>query len=49
MEQRGFLLSFRSSYLVERNIIQICLMGDCRREMLVGLPDLLARLGTPTL
>jgi len=42
LEKRGFLLSYRSSYLVEKNIIQICLMGevsedDCRRvvEVLV--------------
>lgn len=42
MEERGFLLSFRSSYLVERNIIQVCLMGnvsevDCRRMLGVFL------------
>lgn len=28
LEKRGFLLSFRSGYLVERNLLQICLMGD---------------------
>jgi aspartate aminotransferase-like enzyme/GNAT superfamily N-acetyltransferase len=28
LERRGFLLSYRSSYLIERNILQICLMGD---------------------
>ncbi|HLO26579.1 MAG TPA: GNAT family N-acetyltransferase [Geobacteraceae bacterium] len=38
MEQRGFLLSCHSGYLVERNIIQICLMGEatgeeCRRML----------------
>lgn len=27
MERQGFLLSYRSEYLLERNIIQICLMG----------------------
>jgi aspartate aminotransferase-like enzyme len=42
LEKRGFLLSYRSSYLVERNIIQICLMGevsddDCRRVLGVFL------------
>lgn len=38
LEKRGYLLSFRSSYLIERNIVQICLMGvveedDCRRML----------------
>ncbi|GFO56021.1 aminotransferase V [Geomonas sp. Red276] len=28
LERRGFLLSYRSKYLVERNIIQACLMGS---------------------
>jgi len=28
LEDAGFLLSYRSSYLLERNWIQICLMGD---------------------
>jgi len=27
MEQRGWMLSYRSGYLLERNLIQICLMG----------------------
>lgn len=38
LEKRGYLLSFRSSYLIERNIVQVCLMGvvgeaDCRRML----------------
>jgi aspartate aminotransferase-like enzyme/GNAT superfamily N-acetyltransferase len=46
LEERGLLLSFRSGYLVERNLIQICLMGDicegqCRSLLAVFL-DLLA-------
>ncbi|MEN3004042.1 aminotransferase class V-fold PLP-dependent enzyme [Dehalobacterium formicoaceticum] len=28
MEQKGYHLSFRSSYLIEKNWIQICLMGE---------------------
>ena len=32
MESRGWLLSFRSGYLLERNIIQICLMGAVTEE-----------------
>ena len=46
LEKRGYLLSFRSSYLIERNIVQICLMGivsedDCRRmlEMLMKVAE----------
>jgi len=46
LEQRGYLLSFRSSYLVERNIVQICLMGvvarnDCQKmlEALIGVVE----------
>ncbi len=46
LEERGLLLSFRSGYLVERNLIQICLMGDiCEgqcRSLLAVLLDLLA-------
>ena len=33
MEHRGYLLSYRSSYLVERNIVQICLMGEVTEEV----------------
>jgi aspartate aminotransferase-like enzyme len=39
---RGFLVSYQSRYLVERNWIQICLMGDYRTD---ALPDLLSVLG----
>ncbi|OUC06995.1 hypothetical protein RY27_17610 [Litorilinea aerophila] len=28
LEERGYLLSYKSSYLVERNWIQVCLMGE---------------------
>jgi aspartate aminotransferase-like enzyme len=38
----GFLLSYQSRYLVERNWIQICLMGDYRMDV---LPTLLQMLG----
>ncbi len=41
----GYLLSYRSEYLHERNWIQICLMGECVRETLTPLVDLLARYG----
>ncbi|MBU0765984.1 MAG: aminotransferase class V-fold PLP-dependent enzyme [Bacteroidetes bacterium] len=33
----GFLLSYQSNYLIERNWIQICLMGNISRNMLENL------------
>jgi aspartate aminotransferase-like enzyme/GNAT superfamily N-acetyltransferase len=41
LEQAGFLVSYRSEYLVRRNWLQICLMGPYSRA---GLEALLARL-----
>jgi aspartate aminotransferase-like enzyme len=38
LAEHGFLLSYQSRYLVERNWIQICLMGDYRTD---ALPDLM--------
>ena len=37
LQAAGFLLSYQSEYLRERNWIQICLMGDCSRQSLVAL------------
>ncbi|HVG08311.1 MAG TPA: aminotransferase V [Thermoanaerobaculia bacterium] len=42
MEERGYELSYSSSYLRERNWIQICLMGEHGREELASLPSLLS-------
>ena len=42
MEERGYELSYLSSYLRERNWIQICLMGEHGREELAALPRLLS-------
>jgi acyl-phosphate glycerol 3-phosphate acyltransferase len=33
LESAGYLLSYRSEYLVKRNFIQICLMGECTKEL----------------
>lgn len=41
MEERGYELSWLSSYLRERNWIQICLMGEHTEEELAPLPRLL--------
>jgi aspartate aminotransferase-like enzyme len=43
MEQAGFLVSYNSDYLRQRNWIQICLMGEYSREKLDGLLAWLAR------
>jgi aspartate aminotransferase-like enzyme len=37
LEARGYLLSYRSGYLLRRNWIQISLMGDCSRDQLERL------------
>lgn len=37
LEERGFWLSYRSEYLVRRNLIQICLMGEHHPEEIEAL------------
>jgi predicted DNA-binding protein (MmcQ/YjbR family) len=37
LEQAGYLLSYNSDYLRQRNWLQICLMGEYSREKLDGL------------
>jgi aspartate aminotransferase-like enzyme len=44
LRQAGYLLSYNSSYLLERNWIQICLMGEWSKDPLILLPDLIADL-----
>lgn len=44
LDRRGYELSYLSSYLVDRNWIQVCLMGECSREELAPLPGILAGL-----
>lgn len=44
LETRGFLLSYNSEYLVKRNWMQICLMGQCSQEEIAPLLDLLTAL-----
>jgi len=31
LEQEGIMLHYRSEYLVKRNFVQICFMGDCQK------------------
>lgn len=44
LEEEGYLLSYGSDYLLERNWIQICLMSEYSQDELASLPQLLARL-----
>ena len=42
LERAGYLVSYRSRYLLERNWIQICLMGDFDSAALPGLVNRIA-------
>ena len=42
LAHKGWLLSYQSSYLIERNWIQICLLGHNEQALLQPLPGLLA-------
>jgi aspartate aminotransferase-like enzyme len=44
LKKTGYLLSYQSGYLLQRNWIQICIMGEWSRENLSTLPDVLAHL-----
>lgn len=43
MEAAGYLLSYQSGYLLRRNWVQICLMGECADEQLEPLVEALRR------
>ena len=45
-EEAGFLLHYRSSYLVRRNLLQVCLMGEHSRSELSTLVETLGELCT---
>jgi aspartate aminotransferase-like enzyme/GNAT superfamily N-acetyltransferase len=44
LQRSGYLLSYGSEYLLQRNWIQICLMGEFTRDNIVGLLGELRRL-----
>ena len=44
LQKSGYLLSYKSAYLLQRNWIQICLMGEWSRDNLATVPDVLASL-----
>ncbi len=41
LEERGYLLSYRSHYLMKRNWIQISLMSGYKKEIFIGMLDLM--------
>ena len=41
LQKAGYLLSYRSEYLLKRNWIQICLMGEFSRQHLSSLLSIL--------
>jgi aspartate aminotransferase-like enzyme len=43
MQESGFLLSYNSEYLKQRNWMQICLMGECGRDKVQSLVNVLTR------
>ena len=43
IQESGYLLSYNSEYLRRRNLFQICLMGESRKEKLVSLLNALNR------
>ncbi len=47
MQDEGFLLHWRSRYLLERNWIQIALMGECSKDQIRPLFQLLSGIDNP--
>jgi aspartate aminotransferase-like enzyme len=45
MQEAGFLLSYNSEYLREKNWLQFCFMGECTREKVVSLMNAFQRAG----
>ncbi|MBI4645500.1 MAG: alanine--glyoxylate aminotransferase family protein [Bacteroidia bacterium] len=43
VKANGFLLSYQSSYLIERNWVQICMMGNLTRTMLENLLNVMEK------
>lgn len=42
LEKMGYLLSYRSSYLLKRNWLQICLMGEYDQKVIDSFPPIIA-------
>lgn len=41
LDKMGYFLSYRSSYLIERNLVQFCLMGEHKKEDFTALLNIL--------
>jgi aspartate aminotransferase-like enzyme len=44
LRESGYLLSFESNYLRQRNWVQVCLMGECSHGKVVALTNAMSRL-----
>jgi aspartate aminotransferase-like enzyme len=44
MQMAGFHLSYQSSYLIKRNWLQFCLMGELREEQTLAAVDMLVKI-----
>jgi len=44
LRESGYLLSFESQYLRQRNWLQVCLMGECSRGKVAALTNAMSRL-----
>jgi aspartate aminotransferase-like enzyme len=45
LEEAGFFLSYKSEYLLRRNVIQVCLMGEFSEKVLEPFLEVLRKLG----
>ena len=43
VQEAGYLISYNSDYLRRRNWVQICLMGECRKDKVLSLLNALQR------
>lgn len=44
LARRGYLVSYMSEYLLKRNWIQICLLGELRKTEILNLPPIIAEI-----
>lgn len=47
LEEAGYLINYRSEYLLKRNWIQISLMGECHKDLLYPILELLEEINRP--
>ena len=49
LQKDGYLLGYESEYLLKKNWVQICLMGECSQEAIESLLSVLSNLCIPAL